>query len=188
MSSSSFDICAVLVVVFAAWHAFLVQFLAYVCSFLILIGPSSTLCRGCKTDVLLPSFRIWWSFRLLYVRNSMEFRALIEQSTLYVLSKHDLTCLMRWLAFSTLWFSQTTRWFVYIYFLQCGELKSIATLIGSVFRVSILHAEIKVLHPQGCILIYLVLHPHWFSHWTWECGHEFGYSITLVHLTLIGSE
>ena len=53
-----FDICAVLVVVFAAWHAFLVQFLAYVSSFSILIAPSSTLCRECKTDILLASGRI----------------------------------------------------------------------------------------------------------------------------------
>ena len=32
-------------------------------------------------------------------------RALINQSTLYVLIKHNLTCLMRRLTFSTLWFS-----------------------------------------------------------------------------------
>ena len=31
----------------------------------------------------------------MYVRNFMEFRALMDQSTLYVLIKHDLTCLMR---------------------------------------------------------------------------------------------
>ena len=39
-------------------------------------------------------------------------RALIDQSTSYVLIKHNLTCLMWRLAFSTLWFSQTLRWFV----------------------------------------------------------------------------
>ena len=38
----------------------------------------------------------------IYVRNFMEFRALIDQSTLYVLIKHNLTCLIRRLAFSTL--------------------------------------------------------------------------------------
>ena len=48
----------------------------------------------------------------MYVRNIMEFRALIDQSTLYVLIKHNLTCLMRRLAFPTLGFSQTSRWFV----------------------------------------------------------------------------
>ena len=48
----------------------------------------------------------------MYVRNFMEFWALIDQSTLYVLIKHNLTCLMKRLAFSTLWFSQTSRWFV----------------------------------------------------------------------------
>ena len=35
----------------------------------------------------------------MYVRNFMEFRALMDQSTLYVLIKHDLTCLMRRLHF-----------------------------------------------------------------------------------------
>ena len=36
------------------------------------------------------------------VRNFMEFQALIDQSTLYVLIKHNLTCLIRRLAFCTL--------------------------------------------------------------------------------------
>ena len=37
----------------------------------------------------------------MYVCNFMKFRAFIDQSTLYVLIKHYLTCLMRRLAFST---------------------------------------------------------------------------------------
>ena len=47
-----FDMCAVLVAFFAAWHAFFFQFLDYVSSFSILIAPLSTLWRGCKTDIL----------------------------------------------------------------------------------------------------------------------------------------
>ena len=38
----------------------------------------------------------------MYVRHFIEFRALLEQSTLYVLIKYNLTCLMRRLTFSTL--------------------------------------------------------------------------------------
>ena len=42
------------------------------------------------------------NLNFMYVRNFMEFQALIDQSTLYVLIKHNLTCLMRRSAFSTL--------------------------------------------------------------------------------------
>ena len=54
----------------------------------------------------------WSNLNFMYDRNFMEFRALSDQSALYILIKHNFTCLMRRFAFLTLWFFQTSQWFV----------------------------------------------------------------------------